>query len=405
MNTSSPAASCRIFISYRHDEDGMAAGWLVERLAGHFGKDQVFKDVDSIQPGDDFVKVIADAVGRCDVLLALIGRHWLTITGDDGRRRLDNPQDFVRLEIEAALKRDVRLIPVLIEGTPMPRADEVPPGLAALVNRQALDFSSAHAEPEFDRLIKALNRTLAEVRARPAATEPEGNTTTVPAEHDVDTHRKSDPAEATGNATRTSELPGKASAAYATLHRRSGEAARKWAPKAKKPPTGKPPRTPVTGDQPPQVKRTRIRAPAVDVPALAEALCRWYEAQHLEAAARPATPTGLIVQCRTRRTLERASGMGAALTVILRREGEDLLVEIGAAKWLGKRVGTGAGLLFHWALVPVGIGVWRQYKLPRQTIEFLRTEAPRHLRSTHGAQSPPPDPHDVGESGDRQPDR
>jgi hypothetical protein len=341
MTIPSWAAPGRIFISYRHGEDGMAAGWLVERLAGHFGKDQVFKDVDSIQPGDDFVKVIADAVGRCDVLLALIGRQWLTITDDYGRRRLDNPQDFVRLEIEAALKRNIRLIPVLIEGTLMPRADEVPPSLAALANRQALDFNSARAEPEFDRLIKALNRTLAEVRARSPATEPEGNTAL---------------------------------------------------------------QTPVTGDQPPQVKRTRIRAPAVDVPALAEALCRWYETQRLEAAA-TATPTGQMVQCRTRRKLERASGMGAALTVILRHEGEDLLVEIGAAKWLGKGAAAGAGLFLHLVWVPVGIGAWRQYQLRRQTIEFLRTEAPKHLRSAHGAQSPPPDPHDVGESDDRQPDR
>jgi hypothetical protein len=167
-------APTRIFISYRRDEDAMAAGWLVERLAGHFGKDQVFKDVDSIQPGDDFVKVIADAVGRCDVLLALIGRQWLTITGDDGRRRLDDPQDFMRLEIEAAFKRDVHVIPVLIEGTPMPRADQVPPSLAALVTRQALYFSAAHAEPELDRLIKALDGILAEVQAHPLPAETPG---------------------------------------------------------------------------------------------------------------------------------------------------------------------------------------------------------------------------------------
>src|SRR5215472_10389883 len=411
MTVPSRAAPGRIFISYRHSEDGMAAGWLVERLAAHFGKDQVFKDVDSIQLGDDFVKVIADAVGRCDVLLALIGRQWLTITDDYGRRRLDNPQDFVRLEIEAALKRDIRLISVLFEGTPMPRADEVPPSLAALANRQALDFNSARAHPEFDKLIDVLNKTLAEVRARSAATEPEGNTATVPAQNDAHTRRKSDPAEATGNTTYTSELPGKPSAPHTTnlnkapLYRRSGEVARKWAAKAKTSPTGKPVQTPVTGDQPPQVKRTRIRAPAVDVPALAEALCRWYETQGLEAAARAAAPTGLMVQCRTRRMLERASGMGAALTVILRHAGEDLLVEMGAAKWLGKRAGAGAGLLLHFAWVTVGIGAWRQYQLPRQTIEFLRTEAPKHLRGAHGAQSPPPDPHDVGESGDRQPDR
>lgn len=378
MNISRSAAPCRIFISYRHNEDSMTAGWLVERLAGHFGKDQIFKDVDSIEPGDDFVKVIADAVGRCDVLLALIGRQWLTITGDDGRRRLDNPQDFVRLEIEAALKRDIRLIPVLIEGTPMPPGDQVPPSLAALVSRQALHFSAAHAEPEFDRLIKALDRTLAEVRseapAEAAATGPKGATPAGPAGHGASTRRKNDPAKATGNTAHTSASPRK------TWSRRSGDAARKLAAKAKKSPTGELVQPPATGDQPSQVKLTRIPTPAVDVPALAEALCQWYEGQRLTAVARPATPGGMMVQCRSG-AVERAFGIGAALTVLLRHEGEDLLVEIGAAKWIGKGVGTGASLVFHWLLIPVGIGVLRQYKLPRQTIIFLRTEAPKHLRS------------------------
>ena len=385
MNMSRSAAPCRIFISYRHNEDGMAAGWLVERLAGHFGKDQIFKDVDSIEPGDDFVKVIADAVGRCDVLLALIGREWLTITGDDGRRRLDNPQDFVRLEIEAGLKRDIRLIPVLIEGTPMPPVDQVPPSLAALVNRQALHFSAAHAEPEFDRLIKALDRTLAEVRsevpAEAAATEPKDATPTGPAGHGADTRRENDPAKATGNTTHTSAPPRKTSALYTAWSKRSGDAARKLAAKPKKPRTGELVQPPATGDQPSQVKLTRIPTPAVDVPALAEALCQWYEDQRLTAVARPATPGGMMVQCRSR-AVERVFGMGAALTVLLRHEGEHLLVEIGAAKWVGKGVGAaGASLVFHLMLIPVGIGVLRQYKLPRQTISFLRTEAPKHLRS------------------------
>lgn len=137
---------------------------------------------------------------------------------------------------------------------------------------------------------------------------------------------------------------------------------------------------PATGDQPSQVKLTRIPTPAVDVLALAEALCQWYEDRRLTAVARPATPSGMMVQCRSR-AVERVFGMGAALTVLLRHEGEDLLVEIGAAKWMGKGVGTGASLVFHWMLIPVGIGVLRQYKLPRQTIIFLRTEAPKHLRS------------------------
>ena len=146
-----------------------AAGWLYDRLAGHFGGRQVFKDVDSIELGDDFIEVITRAVGSCDVLLALIGDEWLTITDAHGRRRLGNPDDFVRLEIEAALSRRVRVIPVLVDGARMPRADELPDSLAALVRRQALELSPARFDFDTSRLLKVLDRTLAEMRAPSAA--------------------------------------------------------------------------------------------------------------------------------------------------------------------------------------------------------------------------------------------
>ena len=106
----------RIFISYRREETAYAAGWLYDRLHEHFGGSQVFKDVDSIPLGDDFVEAITRAVGSCDVLLALIGDRWLTVADERDHRRLDDSDDFVRLEIEAALARDVRVIPVLVDG-------------------------------------------------------------------------------------------------------------------------------------------------------------------------------------------------------------------------------------------------------------------------------------------------
>jgi len=165
MAGSSRAASGRIFISYRREETAYPAGWLFDRLAGRYGDGQVFKDVDSIQLGDDFVEVITRAVGLCDVLLVLIGNEWLTITDAHGRRRLDNPDDFVRLEIEAALTRNVRVIPILVDEARMPRADELPDSLARLVRRQALDLSPARFDFDTGRLLKVLDRTLAEVRA------------------------------------------------------------------------------------------------------------------------------------------------------------------------------------------------------------------------------------------------
>jgi hypothetical protein len=147
-----PVASGRIFISYRREETAYPAGWLFDRLAERFGSGQVFKDVDSIQLGDDFVEVITRAVGSCDVLLALIGEEWLTITDQHGRRRLDDPEDFVRLEIEAALTRKVRVIPILIDGSRMPRADELPDSLGRLARRQALELSPSR----FDSLHRGL---------------------------------------------------------------------------------------------------------------------------------------------------------------------------------------------------------------------------------------------------------
>jgi ABC-type amino acid transport substrate-binding protein len=164
MAASPPVVPGRIFISYRREETAYPAGWLFDRLAVHYRGGQVFKDVDSIELGDDFVEVISRAVGSCDVLLALIGNEWLTITDEHGRRRLDDPDDFVRLEIEAALTRKVRVIPILVDGARMPRADELPDSLARLVRRQALELSPNRFDFDTSRLLKVLDKTLAEVR-------------------------------------------------------------------------------------------------------------------------------------------------------------------------------------------------------------------------------------------------
>lgn len=119
-------ASSGVFISYRRADSDYPAGWLFDRAAEHFGRVRVFKDVDSLQPGDDFAEVITTAVSLCSALVAVIGERWLTITDEYGRRRLDNPEDFVRLEIEAALTRGVRVIPVLVNGAGMPRSTDLP---------------------------------------------------------------------------------------------------------------------------------------------------------------------------------------------------------------------------------------------------------------------------------------
>ena len=160
MSASTGNVLGRIFMSYRREDTAYPAGWLFDRLTSHFGRGQVFKDIDSIELGDDFVEVITTAVESCDVLLAVIGDRWLTITDQDGQRRLDNPDDFVRLEIEAALTRNVRVIPILVEGARMPHADELPASLAGLVRRQALDLSPSRFDFDTRRLLKVLDRTI-----------------------------------------------------------------------------------------------------------------------------------------------------------------------------------------------------------------------------------------------------
>lgn len=160
MSESADAASGRIFISYRREETAYPAAWLFDRLAGHFGRDQIFKDVDSIELGDDFVERITTAVGSCEVLLALIGGRWLTVTDEDGHRRLDNPGDFVRLEIEAALTRNVRVIPILVDEARMPRVEELPASLAKLARRQALKLDPGRFEADTQRLLRVLDRTI-----------------------------------------------------------------------------------------------------------------------------------------------------------------------------------------------------------------------------------------------------
>jgi len=165
MMASTPAAGGRIFISYRPDDTAYPAGWLYDRLAGHFARSQIFKDPDpSIELGDVSAEVITAAVASCDVLVVLIGDRWLTVTGQDGRRCLDNPDDFVRLEIEAALASDVRVIPILVKGARMPRADELPASLAKLARLQALELSPSWFESETTTLLRTLDGALADAQ-------------------------------------------------------------------------------------------------------------------------------------------------------------------------------------------------------------------------------------------------
>ncbi len=159
----------RIFISYRRQETAWPARQLYEVLVDRFGAESVFKDVDDIEPGDDFVERITEAVASCDVLLALIGNQWLTMTDVHGGRRLDNPEDFVRLELTAALSRGVRVVPILVDGAAMPRPEQLPPDLVPLTRRQAVEISAVGFNT--DRLLVTLAATLESRQPSPVAPE------------------------------------------------------------------------------------------------------------------------------------------------------------------------------------------------------------------------------------------
>ena len=149
-----------IFVSYRRQGTSHIAGRLSDRLANRFGEDQVFIDVDTIEPGVDFAEEINRAVATCKVLLAVIGPNWLTATDEQGRRRLDDPDDIVRLEIEAALARDVLVIPILTEGAVMPGREDLPESLAGLARRNALVIRHESFRSDAGRLVTAIEQAL-----------------------------------------------------------------------------------------------------------------------------------------------------------------------------------------------------------------------------------------------------
>src|SRR5436190_12941924 len=154
------AVSSRIFISYRRDDAPAYAGRLYDRLSARFGDAQVFMDVDAIEPGVDFVQRIEESVGTADVLIAVIGRGWKTAVDDEGHRRLDEPDDFVRLEVAEALRRNIRVIPVLVNGASMPAPEELPPDLAALSRRNGLEITDLDWRSGTDRLVETVERVL-----------------------------------------------------------------------------------------------------------------------------------------------------------------------------------------------------------------------------------------------------
>ena len=150
-----------IFLSYRRQDSQSATGRLADRLEARFGADRVFHDLDSIPLGDDFAAAIRRAIRSASVLLVMVGPEWLAARGPDGRRRLDDPADFVRLEIEAALAQGIAVVPVLVDEARMPAAQQLPASLAPFAHCQAIELSPSRWQHDTERLIEQLQSRFA----------------------------------------------------------------------------------------------------------------------------------------------------------------------------------------------------------------------------------------------------
>lgn len=150
----------KIFISYRRDDSNYAAGRIYDRLTDHFGEENVFLDVDSIPIAVDFVEFLNDEVRQCSVFLSIIGDKWLDAADSRGNRRIDNENDFVRIEIEAALKLDLVVVPVLIDGAEMPREIDLPEPLHPLTRRNALRVNYERFQTDADGMARQIKSAL-----------------------------------------------------------------------------------------------------------------------------------------------------------------------------------------------------------------------------------------------------
>jgi hypothetical protein len=172
----------KVFICYRREESAAHAGRLHDAMVARFGEDNVFMDV-ALAPGVDFVKRIQEAVAGCHVVIVVMGPRWATIEDENGGKRIADPEDFVRLEVEAGLGRpDVTLIPVLVSGARMPKREDLPPEVDTIARRNALELSEMRWRYDVGRLNETLDRLLsrADGEGEARADTREGPTPLVP---------------------------------------------------------------------------------------------------------------------------------------------------------------------------------------------------------------------------------
>jgi hypothetical protein len=153
------AATKKIFISYRVQDTAGETGRLVDALKQHFTDDQIFMDIENLEPGADFTVAISKSLDTCDVFLAIIGPHWIG-DRDPSNIRIQDPNDWVRMEVSTALQRNIRVVPVLVDGAALPKAEQLPEDLQSLLRRQAIEVSNKRWRYDTDQLIQFLVNTV-----------------------------------------------------------------------------------------------------------------------------------------------------------------------------------------------------------------------------------------------------
>jgi hypothetical protein len=155
----------RVFISYRRSDSAPASGRIHDHLAQAIGKNNVFKDVDNIAPGEVFSDKICNYIDQSDAVIVVIGNDWLSATAPDSSRRLDNESDWVRIEVARALEKKKRVIPVLVDGARMPKSDALPPNLKELAKLHAASLRNGR---DFSTDIEGLRRIVSPWHKRKA---------------------------------------------------------------------------------------------------------------------------------------------------------------------------------------------------------------------------------------------
>ncbi len=149
-----------IFINYRKDDSSWNALALYNELLKYFPKESIFKDFNTIRPGDDFVESIQKALSHCNVLLVVMSRNWLEVKDKHGNRRINDPDDLVRIEIATAIERNIQVIPVLFDNIPMPTGADLPDNLRSLPRRQFVEIETTRFEADVKKLADAIKELM-----------------------------------------------------------------------------------------------------------------------------------------------------------------------------------------------------------------------------------------------------